>query len=362
MFFRPALILFFVLEIHSISIAQKFPRDRNFVEDTLSTNEMSELNAAARNTTFGYFHLADSCSNNNDSVNASAFFMKVDPYYFLKPQLQLPPASFDSAILDSFNLTRNAKKKYLAIYTAMYNSPKSVAYKKFSEMAIEDQAVRHRQEKCRDSTCYSLTGMEMRHTDSLHFDYLYKYIKKNGWPSLSNGAIYASLLAIHDHPHHGEYIPILKEAIRQGKADIETLRLIVFWKAREKEFKDLQKYIHCGNFLKYNVDEMLDNKTPKLLNEIKYNVSAHCPVNLILICECRDIKRCNNWFDKVCALNIDDNILATFMIRLANYNCKIDANKLRAMQEGCWTVHWQPADHEELRLFLYLTYKNVPKK
>src|SRR4051812_10899548 len=106
MILRAVLILFFVLEIQSVSIAQKSVRHPSLAEDTLSSEELNELSAAERNTAFGYFQIAESFSHHNDSINASACFMKIDPYYFLKPQLQLPPASFESVILDSFKLTK----------------------------------------------------------------------------------------------------------------------------------------------------------------------------------------------------------------------------------------------------------------
>jgi hypothetical protein len=49
----------------------------------MAHTEGIELTNANRNSSFGYYDAADSCSRIGDNMNASLFLMKVNPYTLL---------------------------------------------------------------------------------------------------------------------------------------------------------------------------------------------------------------------------------------------------------------------------------------
>ncbi len=360
---RSILLLFILFNGCFISNAQKKTVDVHLLEDTLTASDVNEINIAIRNTTFGYYHNADSCSQKGDSINAGSFLLHVDSYYFLFERQT--PQSIDTFISNHFKVTKQASEQYIAQFTKAYNSSKSGPYNKFKEMAGEDQYLRQMQEKCTDSKCYYSTGKEIEHTDSVHFDYLFKYITKNGWPSFSNGSLYASIIAIHDHPHHGTYLPIFKKAVLEGRANINALRSMVYWNVHQDGYNNSQKHIaytykdgqvYKQKFVRFEVDSMLYNVMPEEIQEIRETVKKHCPVNILMVCECHDIKKFEAWINKKWAMNTNANVLGQLNMNLAKYDCNIDPSQIEAMRMGLWSVSWLPVDHEELKLVMYLKF------
>ena len=58
---RIFLLLLFLVNGYSTSFAQNETWGVN-IDDTLTAAEIQEINASTRNSTFGYYYLADSCS------------------------------------------------------------------------------------------------------------------------------------------------------------------------------------------------------------------------------------------------------------------------------------------------------------
>ena len=65
--------------------------------DTLSTAELTEIGTAYRQTSMSYFFMIDSLSEAGDSLGASEYFLKLNPYQLFAEHLA--PDSLDNCIL-----------------------------------------------------------------------------------------------------------------------------------------------------------------------------------------------------------------------------------------------------------------------
>lgn len=164
-------------------------------------------------TTIRSIELADSFSKVKDSINASLCLQKVDPYFLIS--CNTTPETID-AYLDGFLLAEHAKNGYKAKFLEAFYRVRSVSYSAFKAMCEEDQTVRKSLAKCNDSLSRSIYSAKMGKTDSLHFDYLYTYVKKHGWPTYENGCMYAEIIAMHDGVHMKEYLTYVMQAVETG--------------------------------------------------------------------------------------------------------------------------------------------------
>lgn len=226
----------------------------------------------------GYLFLVDSFSELNDSINASYWAEKINPYYLLY-------LTDNSSTLDTFLGKYHLTKKVVEIcstnYSLAYKSTKSVAYNTFREMASEDQKIRNTLYKCDDSASLVVLNKKMQKIDSTHSGYLYNYVKLNGWPGLENGSMYASLLAIHDHNNHEFYIPHLKKAVLNGQVERSAYNLVLHWTSKTmRNFKNDKKNLKNFN---YDVSSLLDNTMPATLNRIEKKIKALCPTTKFYI-------------------------------------------------------------------------------
>ncbi|MBC7552893.1 MAG: hypothetical protein H7257_02830, partial [Taibaiella sp.] len=181
------------------------------VADSLTVTEKYNLLVAYRNSCFGQLMLVDSCSKAGDSVAAGAHLMRVNPYYML---LEVPaPGVLDSFLQHHYLTTSAIRRKYLDTFTKVYNTPKSKAYLALEKMVEEDQLLRKLMEAATDDSTADSISDRILLSDSLHFAYLLKYVHRYKWPSIANGSIFASVIALHDHRHHSLYLPMLKEAV-----------------------------------------------------------------------------------------------------------------------------------------------------
>lgn len=176
------------------------------------------------NSPFNYFRLADSCSKRGDSICASKYFLQIDAYYFMSYWGAAPHSLVP--IYDEFSLTAAARARYGKIFDSVYLLPRSKAFRRFGMMYKQDQAIRARLSNSIDSFPDELGRRMMKVVDSPHFEALYKYVKAKGWPTLQNGSLYAEIIAIHDHERHGYYLPIVAQAVRDGKLPEATYKTI----------------------------------------------------------------------------------------------------------------------------------------
>lgn len=228
-------------------------------------------------SSFSYYLDVDSCLKANDSIAASEYFLLTDPYH-TKTILEKNKITLDS-LLVYLKITQEVVKLYKSNFielkeSSLYNILKGYYFK------IENL------QKTRDS----VSGMYkddivklMIEADSTHFDFIRKYIKENGWPTLKDGAIYAVDIVKRDLEHFYFYIPYLKNAI---------LKNMVSRRDAYKVYENHQYYFEymrvkestLNEHIKYDVSEFkyfVRRKfleSPKIYNNIISDVKDYCPV------------------------------------------------------------------------------------
>ena len=171
--------------------------------------------------------------------------------------------------------------------------------------------------------------------------------------------MYASILAIHDHDHHEEYLPIIKKAVLAGQVDLQVLALVIYWLAREKESEGLERYLSTHTHLRYDITDALDSIImPRAFPEIKKMVVEHCPVKLVYVDECKNLKMATGLMHKLhTAYPKEGNLLARLNMSLAEYDCRCNSNYITSMGMGLWSIRWQPADHDNIVVIVYLVFE-----
>ncbi len=347
---RTSLVFILLIFNHLYLFAQK-----NFIQDTLSHAESLRLAAAYRNSTFGSFWLADSCSRMGDSIAASSYIMQVDPYTLIFEDLS--PASIDSYLINNFKLTRDALRKYSAMFTRVYKMPKSAVLKTLKKMFEEDQGLRKKKLDINDSIGLTNHFKTMRQSDSVHFAYLYSYVMKHGWPSLSDGSMYASVIAIHDHIHHGEYLKIMKSAVLRGEVELDMYMLVRYWNSKELNYLNLQTLMNFYDYVVFDIDEILNNKLPASLPDIEKAVQQHSPVMLKIYYISKNRESFAYFGHKMQAIQPQSDCV--FYKLYQDVDQFDEKNGFQSRQIGkyaLWEISYEPSDFEKPEIKLYLFY------
>jgi hypothetical protein len=205
-------------------------------------------NSAIRN-----MELADSFSVAGDSINASRHFSKIDPYFFISTNRTLE--TIDSGFA-AYLLTSQAMKEYRKVFTRAYQTERTEAYRTFKVMLEEDQTTRRKLSWCKDSILCTEMEQILVRTDSFHFEYLYKYVRNNGWPTYENGSFFAEIIAIHDGKHMQFYLPHIKRAVIAGYSSSRFYSNILN-RAKPSKFEQLRNH---KNKLTFDVSYVLKGK------------------------------------------------------------------------------------------------------
>ena len=368
MAYRYGLVTFLLL-YSTLSFAQTIGK-----ADTLTTKERAAMKLAARNTAQGYYQLADSFAHKGDSINAGAALLKIDPYYFFFQELT--PDSLNTLLASRFKLTALALEQYKELYTRAYNGPKSESYTNFKAMYKEDIATKHFAENCGDSFTCASAAKRIRTTDSTHSVYLYNYIQKNGWPSLSNGAQYAGILALHDHLRYHYYLPILRKAALNGIAAPEILELMIRSGIADNVYTSTNKYsgfhelLNTHPYRVFDISSVLNNRMPSSIARIEKAVAKLCPARLSYFYEASDEKMYTDWNEIQTKLwmhggDTDDNsgmgggMLPKVTRDLYRYMCKTSDSL--AYKYGLTNTHYHPSENTAPKLILYVIQdKDIP--
>ncbi len=233
--------------------------------------------SAIRNTSFTALFLMDSCSRAGDSALTETYLLRIDPFCLLR--MNYTPASLDS-FFAGYCINFKTREEFRRKFETIYNIPETTPYRTFKKMFEEDQAARYKLDKCNDSFSYAFYRGLMRQSDSVHFDYLYRYVKKNGWPKLSDGSLYAEILALHDSYHMKEYLPFMKKAVLAGSANYNSY-CNVLNRVMKPPFEELaQRFKKKAVF---DISYILNADTPTLAHvaEIKKAVKENVPIKYI---------------------------------------------------------------------------------
>jgi len=245
-------------------------------------------------STFTYYREIDSFSKIGDSINSGKCLLQVDPYFVLR--YGITPEALDT-FFNGYLLTAAAKDEYRLKYTQMYKQPRAVAYKRFQAMFEEDQQVRSRLDNCGDSVdCEKLREEQMQKTDSVHFTYLYNYVRKNGWPSLEKGSMYAQGLVIHDHSRYDYYLPILRNAVLSGIFPASLYRII--WHYRFDVNVSAQELLNPARKVVIDVSCLLKNNIDdSVIQKINSAIQSICPIKkVIYVYESNKLEDANSFY------------------------------------------------------------------
>ncbi len=310
-----------------------------------STSNLVSVSRKYLSSPLRYYYLADSYSRHHDTIKTEFFLLKTNPYYLL---WEWRNTSLPDSILSKFALSPNARKVLNANYTSALKEPKTKAYTRFENMAIEDQKVRNQLSECIDSADCSRLSMRMRKDDSAHFNFLYSYVSKNGWPSIKNGSLNACLIAIHDHEHHNFYLPYISKAVEDGQAPLSTFRLITYWNSMSLSNKMQQKIIDTTTKkYAFNITEVLSLRLPYSLQSIQTIIKKHCPVKLRFVFYANTPSIFDQWFDRNPPGK--KNHVMTRLIEELSPDCP------QKIEPGVWDIRYQPSD-QGTKLMLYVLY------
>lgn len=320
--------------------------------DTLTAAEITLLEQGMKNSSFGYFYKADSFSRRKDSLNAGKWLMKINPYY-MSWLCKEPKTTAD--IYKHLLLTDSVKEKYTQLYESAL-AAKSEPYARLQEMKNEDQHIRELLEKCDDSITCAIVNKRMRYTDSVHFDYLYNYVSKNGWPSINDGSLYACLIAIHDHPHHDFYIEAIKKGIIAGQAPFEPLKLLYAWKQHRGPV-DLKRHLDTSRKRVFNVSSLMKQQLPSSLPRIRAVMKNNCDAKFYVTVEVRNQSDYDKWTAKFFSWRKHD-VLEQLFDTLKD-SCP---KRFSKSDRGIWDVCYWPMETTQERMMLYIVFDDKKKK
>ncbi len=273
---------------------------------------------------FNYYRLADSFSKRRDSIKASEYFLKINPFLFIS-EGNATPHTLDT-IFSSFALTAQARKGYKKIFDSVYRKPRTKTYKLFANMLKADQAIRHRLDSIENETSEKLPPDFLNKVDSPHFEYLYQYVNSKGWPTIENGSLLASIIALHDHQRHGYYLPIVRQAVLDGIFEQSTYELMKRYFS-DKKTQYWEDIIAGSPNIKINISSTINCKIPDTvtLNKIATAIKQHCPIKGIYwVYESTNPNDANLWWDK-CVRVINNNyskdIISNTLHELFLLNC-----------------------------------------
>jgi hypothetical protein len=233
--------------------------------------------SSLRNTSFTAFFLVDSFSKAGDSVQASAYLMRLDPYYLIFQALT--PSNVDT-FFSEYKVTVRAKEAFRKQFVAIYNTPRSEMYETFKDMLWEDQETRTEFDACKDSSNCAVLLRKMMLSDSVHFDYLHKFVKKYGWPKLADGGLFAGFIALHEGADEQLYcLPFMKKAVLQGQANYNMYNNVLS-RAIAPNFEKLSRNYKKVHF---DISYVLKPQPPSSseMNVMKEAVKKYKPVKYI---------------------------------------------------------------------------------
>ncbi len=256
-------ILFFMLFVNTLH-AQP---------DTVRNDEIQALTDGFKQSSISFYQRANGFSTINDSAKAGSYMLKVDPYYLL---WEWRNTEMPDSFLSKLNLSEGVVEEMIRKYDSARVAQKAECYTEFERMAIEDQAIRKRLTRCADTfTCRKIRQL-MIHTDTMHATYLYGFVKEYGWPSLAQGSMYATTLAIHDHSNHSFYMPFMKQAVKDGQVDMNALMLINHYIKSSVSHQQMLDDIRTKPNIRFNISELLRESMPKALPRIQKAFNDAC--------------------------------------------------------------------------------------
>lgn len=240
---------------------------------TMPTEELST-------STFYYFYKVKhfTFSEDKDTAQANSYLLKVDPYYFMS--LGQTPSSIGK-YLSRYNVTLSARKLYEEALARVYDRPTNEIYTRLEKMYWETFHLKLKLDSV-PTAMKKTVEAEIRTCDSVHFDFLFNYVRRNGWPDLEHGSIFASEIAERDVTHCYDYLPMMLDAFEKGGVSLVSLQLTQF---NERYFGDLlaiQEELSAG-CERFDISAMLSSTMPVNIKEIVGSIRKNCPIHDVIV-------------------------------------------------------------------------------
>ncbi|MBL7718853.1 MAG: OmpA family protein [Flavipsychrobacter sp.] len=267
------------------------------VSDSLGGDERKAMFEGYNKSTFAAFLSLQEYSRTGDSVLAGASLLKVAPGYmsFLSGATA---ENIDSLIYHQYRVPVAARKEYVTLYKRFCTVPHSEMYQRLQGMYQADQEIRQLLDSCTGTRNCRSVRRAMRHLDSLHSEYLSAYVKAKGWPSVENGSVFATILAIHDVWNRKLYRDALKKAVAQGIAPIEAY-YIINTRMKEKNFSEVEKLLATREHAEIYIDSFEYRRMPAWdqLRHIKSMTRRLCPLDYYFLAVHDSMEVINDWLD-----------------------------------------------------------------
>jgi hypothetical protein len=318
--------------------------------DTLTGKERAAIEEAQKNLLFGHVAQMRHYSARGDTIKASEYLLQISPCYFLR---EWDNSARPDTFLQKLNFTVKAREQYITRYNEAL-AGRSDAYRKFEQMAREDQKVRTMLERCGDTAVCGKIRRRMRETDSLHFNHLYEYVQKNGWPALEDGSLHATLIAIHDHNRHNYYITYLKAAALKGQTNLAAVELVNHYLGSTSTYEVVLKRMETNKYFQFDVSSMLYMSLPSALPRIQRVFKNACGSNFkyYFFFESPKHKTMGDWVDTKVHKK-DPDIFEQLQRELQPYCPK------KIIDPIVWEVSWVPST--QVKLKMVVIYMDQPK-
>jgi hypothetical protein len=318
-------------------------RSYSQVVDTGSALPPLKVNSAIRNMT-----LADSFSTAGDSINASRYYLKIDPYFFVSTNKT--NESLEASFAD-YLLTRQARDEYRKIFAAAYNGERTEAYKTFKAMFAEDQAMRNKHSTCGDSFSCAVLERKVTETDSPHFEYLYNYVKQNGWPTYENGSRFAEIIAMHDGQHMQYYLPHVKRSVIKGNSG-SSFYYNLLNRAKPMYIDQLRSH---KNKVSFDVSYVLkgNKMSPAQEQEIQNAIQKYGPITFIyFVYESANEKDFKDFING----GYDGTYWIAWHMMVFIQKYQREKTKFGSDKDEGWYFAYSPIEGEQKRLTVFLMY------
>lgn len=323
-----------LVSVHTLWAQVDYPDDLNYpnrsdyleMVDRIPHNSAFEFyrrmeGRSGHANTIELIHIGHGVNYDNDSLTAAQLLLQIDPYFFL--------AKFSSAN-EAYNylkskplLNTDTLNQYKQLLSKAYDEKKSEAYNKFKQMADDLKKMHDLLENCKDSSCYVRQKNAMKPKEDAYFTILYRYLRKNEWPTLKDGSIYANKVSTYDWLHHEAYIPVLKKAMLECKVDCDYYCRTYYWQTISMQsFKYFGEFRYYNRYFSWDVTDLVNNKIPTTINDISTKISQHCPAWWLYVAEFKNQKLMDTWNQKL-SDDINSNQLAYNKMNkaLAEHKC-----------------------------------------
>jgi hypothetical protein len=237
-------------------------------------------------STFRYLQLVDSFSKLKDSANTGKYLAMVSPYHLVF--LGYTGKNI-KARLAKFSISAKDNEACIARFNS---TTYSATYDSFQRQYTTIQALRTQRDsayktpaKYRDAGFnIFIKQLEKRinDADTLHFAFLYKYVSKQGWPSVADGGLYAGAIAARDIKHYYLYKEAMEKQYDAGEVSVKQ------WSRVGENAKYYHPYMRADSVLRadhiqFDISGIEEGQELPDKMQLGAAIVKNCPIQQVLL-------------------------------------------------------------------------------